>query len=78
MESCPDLNSNEKKQFFSQVKLYYWEGPYLYKTYGDGIIWRYLPKKEIHSLIFPCHDSTHGGYATIDKIAAKILQIGFY
>ena len=69
--SLLDVNSSQK-QFFSQVKSFFSEDPYLYKTYGDGIIWRCILDKEIQSIF------SYGGHACVDKTTAKILQASFF
>jgi len=47
-------------------------------TCGDNIIRWCVPKEEIHSILSHCHDSPYGNHASINKIAAKILQVVFY
>ena len=66
----PHLNSNRKKQFFSQVKSYYLEEPCLYKTCRDYFIWGRVAEEEIHSGISYYYDSPYG--------VAETLQNGFY
>ncbi|XP_052623363.1 uncharacterized protein LOC128128454 [Lactuca sativa] len=33
-----DLTSQQKKKFFSEIKYYFWDEPYLFRSYADGII----------------------------------------
>ena len=74
----PDMNSNQRKQFFSQTKSYFWDEPCLYKACGDGLIRQCVREEEINSIISHCHDMPSGGHASGNTTAAKILQAGFY
>ena len=42
-----DLSSHQKKQFFYEIKSYFWEEPFLYKLCKDGIYRRCLPEEEV-------------------------------
>jgi len=73
-----DLSSHQKKKFLYDIRHYFWEEPFLYKLCKDGIYRRCLPEEEVQSVIFHCHYSPCGGHASASKIAAKILQAGFF
>jgi len=74
----PGMDSNQRKQFFSQAKSYFWEEPCLYKACGDGIIRQCVLEEQISSIISHFHEMPCGGHASGDKAAAKILQDSFY
>ena len=74
----PDMNSNQKKIFFSQVKSFFWEDLCLYKTCGDGIIRRCVPEEEMQSIILHCHDSPYTVMQGLIKLPPKILQTGSF
>jgi len=71
------LSSHQKKKFFHDIKMYFWEEPLLYKLCKDEVYRRYLPEEEIQSVISYCHNSPYGGHASTSKTAAKVLQSGF-
>ena len=72
------LSFQQKKKFFSDVKHYTWEDPYLYKHCADQMIRRCVPKEEMVSILYHCHSSEYGGHFGSAKTAAKVLQCGFY
>jgi len=68
-----DLSSYEKKKFLHDIKMYFWEEPFLYKLCKDGIYRRCLPEEEIQSVISFCHNSPCGGHAGTSKTTTKVL-----
>ncbi|KAJ9565613.1 hypothetical protein OSB04_001579 [Centaurea solstitialis] len=72
------LNSNQRKKFFHDVKFYFWDDPYLYRSCADSIIRRCVPSEETESILAHCHDLPCGGHAGTGKTVAKVLHSGFY
>ena len=58
----PGLSFQQKEKFFSDVKHYTWEDPYLHKHYADQMIRRCVPEDEMVSILHHCHSSEYGGY----------------
>ena len=52
--------------------------PYLYKRYGDGLIRRCVLDDEILGVLMHCHSLEYEGYESSTKIAANVLQSGFF
>lgn len=73
-----ELTYQQKKKFLHNVKYYYWDEPFLYRSCSDGIIRRCIPQEEAYSVMYHCHASTYGGHASAMKTQAKIFQAGFY
>ena len=72
-----DLFFHQKRKFFYDVRLYFWDEPFLYKLCKDDIYRRCLPK-EIQSVISHYHDSPCGAHASTSKTAANVLQVGIF
>ena len=71
-------SKQDKNKFFSEVKHFVWDDPYLFKYCSDQIIRRCIPEHEHRNIISFCHDHACGGHFSSNKTAAKILQCGFY
>ena len=66
-------SSQEKYRFHSQVKYFFWDDPYLFKSCTDQIIRRCIPNHEHHSILSFCHNQACGGHFGPTKTAAKVL-----
>ncbi|KAJ9556630.1 hypothetical protein OSB04_011244 [Centaurea solstitialis] len=73
-----NMNSHQKKTFFSDVKRYYWDEPFLYKLCANGMIRRCVPNEEKADILNHCHTLECGGHFSTDRTVAKILQSGFF
>ncbi|GKV41178.1 hypothetical protein SLEP1_g48746 [Rubroshorea leprosula] len=74
----PNLSFQQNKKFFSDIKHYLWEEPFLYKICGDGMIRRCVPQEEVNAILSFCHDKEVGGHFGASKTTSKVLQCGFY
>jgi Integrase zinc binding domain len=73
-----EYNYQQRKKFLADVKHYFWDEPWLFKLGIDDIHRRCIPETEIQSILFYCHASSYGGHTSINKTAARVLQVGFY
>ena len=60
------------------VKKFFWDEPYLYRSYADGLIRRCVPECEMLSVLEACHSSPICGHHSGIRTAHKILQCGYY
>ena len=63
----------EKRKFFSWVRRFFFDDPYLFKYCPDQIIRKCVPDDEIESVIRFSHTEASGGHFSSKKTAAKIL-----
>ncbi|KAL0291435.1 UNVERIFIED_CONTAM: Retrovirus-related Pol polyprotein from transposon opus [Sesamum radiatum] len=68
----PHLSYQQKKKFFSDIKYYLWDEPYLYKSVAMEW-WRCVPEEEMQSILGFCHDREVGGHHGGAKTAAKVI-----
>ena len=71
-------SKHDKSKFYSEVKNFIWDDPYLFKYCPDQIIRRCIPNCDQSKIISFCHDHACGGHFSGKKTAAKVLQCGFY
>ncbi|RVW20213.1 Transposon Ty3-I Gag-Pol polyprotein [Vitis vinifera] len=72
-----EWKAQDKKHFFAKIHAYYWEEPFLFKYCADQIIQKCVPEQEQHGILSHCHESACGGHFASQKIAMKVLQLGF-
>ncbi|GKD87572.1 reverse transcriptase domain-containing protein, partial [Tanacetum coccineum] len=54
--------TQEKNKFFKDVKHYFWDDPFLFKTCADQIIRRCVDGKEAFEILKACHSGPTGGH----------------
>nr|GEV48841.1 reverse transcriptase domain-containing protein [Tanacetum cinerariifolium] len=55
----------EKKQFFSQVRNYFWDEPYAFRLCPDNVMRRYVAGDEILEILAHCHSGLIGGITVL-------------
>ncbi|XP_075101638.1 uncharacterized protein LOC142177077 [Nicotiana tabacum] len=73
-----DLEPHAKKKFLRDVISYVWDEPLLFKCCTDQLMRRCVPESKINAILHDCHTLSYGGHHAGDKMAAKVLQLGFY
>ncbi|KAI5351515.1 hypothetical protein L3X38_004406 [Prunus dulcis] len=73
-----DLTFQERKKFFSMLKHYMWDEPYLFKYCPDQIIQKCVPESEQQSILTFSHALACGGHFSAKKTALKVLQSNFF
>jgi hypothetical protein len=68
----------QRSKFFSELKHYYWEKPYLFKMYKDGMIRRCVSGAETRKILDECHHGPTGGHYGPSTTARKVFDAGFY
>jgi hypothetical protein len=66
-------NTQDKRNFLSKVKFFYWNDPYLFKYCPDQIFQRSIPDNELSSVIKFYHSEACKGHFSSKKTVVKIL-----
>jgi hypothetical protein len=74
----PQFNSQQRKKNFYDLRHYFWDDPFLYKKGVDGITRHCVHESGQQNIIRECHASPYGGHHVGQRIAANVLQSGFY
>nr|GEX26546.1 reverse transcriptase domain-containing protein [Tanacetum cinerariifolium] len=72
------MTYQQKYKFFSDLKHYFWEEPYLFKVCSDGMIRRYVSGLETQTILDQCHHGPTGGHYRPNVTAKRVLDSGFY
>ncbi|GKA08777.1 reverse transcriptase domain-containing protein [Tanacetum coccineum] len=56
------MTYQQKNKFFSDLKHYFWEEPYLFKVCSDGMIRRCVSGPETRAILDQCHHRPTGGH----------------
>ena len=73
-----DFNSQKRKRLFHECKFYRWDEPFLYKLRPNQIFRRCVPEYETKEILAKCHEAPYGRHFRRQKMAAKILQSGYF
>ncbi|GJW73542.1 reverse transcriptase domain-containing protein [Tanacetum coccineum] len=74
----PEWTPEKKKQFFSQVKKYFWDEPYAFILCPDNVIRRCVAGSEILKILAHCHSGPTGGHHSASVTGRKVYEAGFY
>ncbi|GJT10692.1 reverse transcriptase domain-containing protein [Tanacetum coccineum] len=72
------MTYQQKNKFFSDLKHYFWEEPYLFKVCSDGMIRRCISEPETRTILDQCHHGPTGGHYGPNITAKRVLDSGFY
>ncbi|GJR39063.1 reverse transcriptase domain-containing protein [Tanacetum coccineum] len=72
------MTYQQKNKFFSDLKNYFWEDPYLFKVCSDGMMRRCVSGLETRSILDQCHHGPSGGHYGPTTTAKNVLDSGFY
>ncbi|XP_076885654.1 uncharacterized protein LOC143535224 [Bidens hawaiensis] len=72
------MTTQQKKNFFWDVKRYVWDDPFLFKIGGDRILRRCVTKVEGRDILKHVHEGLTGGHHGAHATAQKVLDSGFY
>nr|GFC66329.1 reverse transcriptase domain-containing protein [Tanacetum cinerariifolium] len=70
------MTTQQKNKFFKDVKHYFWDDPYLFKTCADQVIWRCVAGQEAVDILTACHSEPTGGHYGANYTAKKVFDSG--
>ncbi|GJX64166.1 reverse transcriptase domain-containing protein [Tanacetum coccineum] len=72
------MSTQQKRKFFKDVKHYFWDDPYLFRTCVDQIIRRCVFGQEALEILKACHEEPTGGHHSANITAWKVFDVGFF
>nr|GEW75439.1 reverse transcriptase domain-containing protein [Tanacetum cinerariifolium] len=72
------MTTQQKQKNFKDVRHYFWDDPYLFKTCADQVIRRCVAGQEAIDILTACHSGPTGGHYGANYIAKKVFDSGFY
>nr|GEV11888.1 reverse transcriptase domain-containing protein [Tanacetum cinerariifolium] len=72
------MSTQQKNKFFKDVKHYFWDDPYLFKTCAYQVIRWCVAGQEAVDILTACHNRPTGGHYNANYTAKKVLDSGFY
>nr|GEV44096.1 reverse transcriptase domain-containing protein [Tanacetum cinerariifolium] len=70
------MTTQQKQNFFKDVRHYFWDVPYLFKTYPDQIIRMCIAGQEAINILKACHSGPTGGHYRANYTAKKVIDSG--
>nr|GEV87274.1 reverse transcriptase domain-containing protein [Tanacetum cinerariifolium] len=72
------MTTQQKQKNFKEVRHYFWDDPYHFKTYADQVIRRCVASQEAIDILITCHSGPIGGHYGANFTAKKVFDSGFY
>ncbi|XP_070040070.1 uncharacterized protein [Nicotiana tomentosiformis] len=69
------FSSNQRKKLKRDCLNYYWDDPYLFRIYTDGVIRRCVSEEEQMEIIEAFHSSPYGGHHGGARTATKVSSL---
>ncbi|GKD11136.1 reverse transcriptase domain-containing protein [Tanacetum coccineum] len=74
----PRWTPEKRRRFFSQVKNYFLDEPYLFTLCPDNIMRRCVAGSEILEILARCHSGPTGGHHSASITRRKVYELGFF
>nr|GEU88978.1 reverse transcriptase domain-containing protein [Tanacetum cinerariifolium] len=72
------MTTQQKQNFYKDVKHYFWDDPYLFKICVDQVIWQCVAGQEAVDILTACHSEPTGRHYRANYTAKKVFDSGFY
>ncbi|GJT64862.1 reverse transcriptase domain-containing protein [Tanacetum coccineum] len=70
--------TQQKRKFFKDIKHYFWDDPYLFRTCIDQINRRCVFGQEALEILKACHEGPTEGHHSANITAQKVFDAGFF
>nr|GEX26848.1 reverse transcriptase domain-containing protein [Tanacetum cinerariifolium] len=70
------MTTQQKNKFYKDIKHYFWDDPFLFKTCADQVIWRCVAGQEAVDILTACHSGPTGGHYGANYTAKKVFDSG--
>ncbi|GJX26562.1 putative nucleotidyltransferase, ribonuclease H, partial [Tanacetum coccineum] len=74
----PNWTPEKRRRFFSQVKNYFLDEPYVFKLYPNNVIRQCVAGNEILEILAHCHFGPTGGHYSASITGRKVYESGFF
>nr|GEY89312.1 reverse transcriptase domain-containing protein [Tanacetum cinerariifolium] len=71
------MTTLQKQKFFKDARHYFWDDPYLFRTYPDQIIRCCVAGKEAIDILNACHSGPTGGHYGANYTAKKVFDSAY-
>ncbi|GKA66370.1 reverse transcriptase domain-containing protein [Tanacetum coccineum] len=72
------MSTQQKNKFFKDVKHYFWDNPFLFKTCANQVIRRCVSGQEAIDILTACHSGPIRGHYGANYTAKKVFDSRFY
>ncbi|GJR60380.1 reverse transcriptase domain-containing protein [Tanacetum coccineum] len=72
------MSTQQKNKFFKDVKHYFWDDLFLFKTCADQVIGQCVSGQEAIDILTACHSGPTGGHYGANYTTKKVFDSGFY
>ncbi|GJV21412.1 reverse transcriptase domain-containing protein [Tanacetum coccineum] len=72
------MSTQQKNKFFKDVKHYFWDDPFLFKTCANQVIRRCVSGQEAVDILTACHSGPTEGHYGANYTAKKVFDSGFF
>ncbi|GKE54429.1 reverse transcriptase domain-containing protein [Tanacetum coccineum] len=69
------MSTQQKNKFFKDVKHYFWDDPFLFKTCADQVIRRCVSGQEVVDILTACHSGPTGGHYGANYTVKKGIDL---
>ncbi|GKA32603.1 reverse transcriptase domain-containing protein [Tanacetum coccineum] len=74
----PNWTPEKRRRFFSQVKNYFWDEPYVFKLCPNNVMRRCIVGNEILEILAHCHSGPTRGHHSASITGRKVYELGFF